>query len=383
MLKETAKKLFEKAQRLSEQGVSKSEISRRLHVRRATIVEWLSRSEYQDHRGWQKGHRRTHTDEEEERILVIRDELESHAFYWGKDEILKEYKKRFPQHALPSMWFTEEVIRKHGRQTQQPKERQKNITRYLGYPEHLLKALGPVQEGIDFIGRKYITGRTEPVHFLARYYHKPVGLYLVNRTENERSGGMLDLVRNDWKRFGHPHCAYLDNASAMSGPVKAKRFISRFMQGVLAERVLPIFVPQHSPWANGPVEGSNGSMFGKKVWNRFTFETVEQIDQTLEQFNRANRERAWTDGLSNKCSDRPTWHPRIHFVRYAKLGPDTEQYSTVEILNEQVPLSTSFAHQYVLGELNLEKEQLTIMVERDRKSLIIHEQRFPVQFTKT
>lgn len=381
MLKDTAKALFQKAHQLVQEGHTRSEIARRLHVTRKTVREWLNQEEYRDERGWQQGRRRSYSQEEEDRILAIRDDLEANAFYWGKDEVRSEYKKRFPEETPPSLWFIEETIRRHGRQTSKPKERRPGITRYLGYPIHLLAGLGPVQEGIDFIGHKYLKGREEPIHLLARYYFKPIGLYLVNRTENERAESMVRLVQHDWRRVGRPDCAYMDNGNAMYGPAKAKGFVGRFLQAMLAAFVTPVFTPPRSPWANGPTEGSN-SVFGKKIWNRFTFENVENVDRVLKQFNQTNLRRAHLEHV-RKATPSRSWRPRIYFVRFATLEPDREQHSIIEILNDHVAFSNGFAHQYVLSELDIEKERLTVMVERDRKPLVIHEQRFPVRFTKT
>ncbi len=54
MKKEKAKKLTE-AWALKHEGLSAAEISRRIDVRRATVIVWFEQEEYQDRRGWAKG----------------------------------------------------------------------------------------------------------------------------------------------------------------------------------------------------------------------------------------------------------------------------------------------------------------------------------------
>jgi len=59
-------------------------------------------------------------------------------YFWGKDIILKEYQKLYPNNPLPSLWFIEEVIRNNNRQISEPKKHRKDISCYLHYPYNLI-----------------------------------------------------------------------------------------------------------------------------------------------------------------------------------------------------------------------------------------------------
>ena len=383
MHKETAKKLFFRTQYLLRQGKTKSEIAGILHLARKTIIEWAKKESYQDNRGWPEGKYRVHTNEEEEKVLEIRDRIvdKEMRYFWGKDIILKEYQKLYPNDPSPSLWFIEEVIRNHERQIFEPKKRRKDISRYLHYPYNLIGALGKVQESVDFIGRKYIDGVTEPLHFLARYYLKPAGLYLVSRTNNEKREEIEQVLSQDWQKIPSPDVAILDNANSMYGPAKAKHFIGLFIQKLLQYRVTPIFNPPRSPWANGGVEGSN-SIFGRKFWNSQRFENAEQIDQELNQFNRENVERANLDYLSQK-SQQDKFREEVYFVRFAKVDSSWEKYPSIEVLNDKVYLPETYTNQYTFAKLDVGKDYLTVFVEREAKPQTISKQKFPLRFTKS
>ncbi len=381
MHKETAKKLFLKTHNLFKQGESKSEIARKLHIERETVISWLKTKDYQDGRGWPGGKYRTHTDQEKERILEIRKRIiQQKRYYWGKDIVQKEYRKLYPDDPAPTFWFIEELIRHHHLQVPKPKKRKKDITRYLHYPYNLIKKLGKVHESIDFIGRKYIDNVSDPLHFLARYYQKPVGLYLASRTMNEKRQEIERILDQDWQKIPLPDVVILDNALSMYGPAKAKCFIGLFIQKLFQYQVIPVFNPPRSPWANGGIEGSN-SIFGKKFWKPQRFQNTKEVDEKLDQFNKENIERSNLNYLSQKNYQKG-FKESIYFVRFAKIDSFQEKYPSIEILNDKVYLPETFTYQYVFAKLDINKEYLIVYVERDTNPQIIHEQKFPVKFTK-
>jgi len=383
MHNETAKKLFSKVHDLLKQGKSKSDIARKLHLGRPTVRHWSRMKTYQDGRGWPEGKHHAHTDLEEERILEIRNRIikEEKRYYWGKDVIRREYEKFYPNDPSPTFWFIDEVIRQHHLQVLEPRKRKKDITRYLHYPYNLIRELGKVHESIDFIGRKYIDQVSEPLHFLARYYQKPIGLYLASRTKNEKSQEIERILSQDWQKISPPDVAILDNASSMYGPAKEKHFIGLFIQRLFQYRITPVFNPPRSPWANGGIEGSN-SIFGKKFWRPQRFQNTEEVDKKLDQFNRENFERSNLNYFSQKNYQRK-FKENIYFARFAKIDSPQEKYPSIEILNDKIYLPETYAYQYTFAKLDVAKERLTVYVERDTKSQIIHEQKFSLRFTKS
>ena len=74
----------------------------------------------------------------------------------------------------------------------------------------------------------------------------------------------------------------------MSGTARGKRSLSRFMQTMLKQQVLPIFAVPRKPFSQGSIEGNN-SVFARKFWNTYEFTDLEQIDQRLDWFNAASQ----------------------------------------------------------------------------------------------
>ncbi len=68
------------------------------------------------------------------------------------------------------------------------------------YPLVTLSGLGKIQEGIDFIGHKYIYGSSKPIHFFTRFYKKPSTLRLIKRVINQGMEVALETTSRDWKQ---------------------------------------------------------------------------------------------------------------------------------------------------------------------------------------
>ena len=113
------KTLFRKrhlAQKLHfEQHLNKSEIARRLGVTWGFVHKWTKDPKVQiaDRRGWPKGKRRTHTKREEERLIVIRSELEERDFFYGAGKIIDEYERKFPSEPQLNRSYVNRVISQH------------------------------------------------------------------------------------------------------------------------------------------------------------------------------------------------------------------------------------------------------------------------------
>jgi len=188
---------------------------------------------------------------------------------------------------------------------------------------------------------------------------------LVNRTDNEKREEIERVLSQDWQKIPSPDVAVLDNANSMYGPAKVKHFIGLFIQELFKCRVVPVFNPPRSPWANSGVEGSN-SIFGKKFWNSQRFENTEQIDQELSRFNQENIKRANLDYLFQK-SQQDEFKEEVYFVRFAKVDSPWGKYPSIEVLNDKVCLPETYTNQYAFAKLDIGKEYLTVYVEEKQK----------------
>ena len=116
----------------------------------------------QDNRGWKKGIKRKWNKATEKKIKQIYQEVENNPikFYSGATAIDLEWRKKYPE-SPPPLRTIGKILSDLGLSSKRRKDRHKGAARYLCYPEHTIYVLlnGRVLEA-DFIGSKYITGRT-------------------------------------------------------------------------------------------------------------------------------------------------------------------------------------------------------------------------------
>ncbi len=91
--------------------------------------------------------------------------------------------------------------------------------RYLAYPEHTVyHGLGErVVEEADFIARKYLTGRTEPLHFVGFCGKRAPKLRYFQRVEAETTEAFLTACERFFERFEVPEVMKVDNCAAIVG----------------------------------------------------------------------------------------------------------------------------------------------------------------------
>lgn len=137
---------------------------------------------------------------------------------------------------------------------------------------------------IDFIGEKYITGRSEPIDFIGFAFKKEPKLRYFKRIEGQTSKNFIKHTDEFFKKFEKPDFAKVDNALAMIGSASGKRNISKSMQHLLKDQVIPIFAVPRKPFSQASIEGNN-SVFARKFWNKINFKSVKEIDKKIEWFN--------------------------------------------------------------------------------------------------
>lgn len=370
-------------------GKSKVEIAKLLNVRRPTIVAWLKRETYQDERGWKAGKHRKYSEEINQRIRELKQKRIDHNYFVGSDHVRKDYAIQNPSSILPTESHIDAVVRRAGLQTKKPKERRKGSAQYLLFPDQCIRSLGYVQQSADFIGKKYITGRTEPINIFSTSYYFPFKLYQIKRVVAEKVDYALAELIALWRTYPIPNVFRIDNGLQFRGGA-AKRSIGRFLKFLLNLRVTPLFGAPRKPWTNPHVEGHN-RVFNEKVWNRNFFTSPEHIDQECGRFNQESLEL-----LRYKYAELIFHGP----FRYLERGQviNTETLSTVKgkkayfirfvesseamggayiiVMNETVAIPESYTHQFVFAEWDLEKELLNIYSEYQKVSTLIHQVKF-------
>jgi len=346
------------------------------------VVKWTQSEDQnfeEDNRGWEKGRRREWSQITERRIQQIRRQLEEDPDedYWGPTAIEVTWRKQFPEESIPPVSTIGRILSDLGMTNHQNKKSGKGALRYLHYPEYTVyeRLRGRVLEA-DFVGEKYITGRSKPIHFLGHSFKKPPRLRHYTRVEAETSEAFRTHTGAFFDRFEVPHYVKVDNALAMIGSSYHPRTISQSVEFLLEHEVIPIFSVPRKPATQASMEGNN-SVFGRKFWNRHDFSSEEEIDNRLEIFNENSREYLQYHPPETPEEREEQFEPKVYFlrqVRESEKGVD----GVVSILNDEIRVPQEYIKYFMLGKWRLIEKRLLIHFEREKETEVIEECEFPI-----
>jgi len=302
-----------------------------------------------------------------------------------------DFAKQNPESEAPKLWYIDKAVRDAKLQTKVPKpKRKKGGSEYLLYPVKCIERLGCVQQSADFIGKKYIAGRSEPINILSSSYYYPFKLYRIKRILAEKATYAIDAIKKYWLKYPIPNVFRMDNGLQWRGTANGKRAIGVMLKFLLNLNVVPLFGSPSKPWTNPHIEGHN-RVFNEKVWNNNFFTSIEQIDEECERFNNESMELfeyKYSNLIFNKnfnyiepkqkiITDRITTAKgkKVYFIRFVE-SPEAGQKAIIVILNETVYLPEKYNHQFVFVEWDIEKERLLIYSEFKQEITLIHQTKF-------
>jgi len=363
-------------------GLSKKAIAEQLGVSRHFVIRWSQSMDQDvtiDHRGWPKGRRRRWSEQTERRIASLHRELKhgSDAFYWGATAIAQEWLSRYPAEPPPPLRTIGQILKDLGLSEPHGRKVRKGASRYLCYPEYTIyEILGQRVMEADFIGKKYITGTQQPIHFLAFSFKKTPRLRHFQRIEAQSADCFIEQCERFFNTFEKPDCIKVDNAGATIGSGSGKRTISRAVQFLLANQVVPIFAVPRKPFSQASIEGNN-SVFARKFWNRRTFANLEELDTSLVAFNQASLKYTGYHPPAKQADSPGTFVPKVYFIRQVRQTPEgTDGF--IDVLNESVSLPKSYINYFVLAEWNLSTQLLSVYLENDKQLEEIESYSFPI-----
>jgi len=334
----------------------------------------------EDNRGWKKGKPRKWTKETQKRIKQIQQQLEAdpYQFYSGATAIDQEWRKKYPNISPPPLRTIGKIMADLGLSRKRRKDRHKGASRYLCYPEHTVYTLlgGRVLES-DFIGKKYITGRTEPLNFIGFSFKKEPKLRYFKRIQGQTADNFIRETKKFFAKFEKPDFIKVDNGLTLIGSASGKRNISKAMKFLLQNQVIPIFSVPKKPFSQASIEGNN-SVFARKFWNKIRFNSLAEVDEKLEWFNKSSEQYTGYQKSPARKAPNKNFIPRVYFIRQAQEDKDQTGKAHIDILNERVLLPQSYIHYFVLAEWNLKTEQLTIYFEKEQQPKIIKKLSFRI-----
>ncbi|MBN2880905.1 hypothetical protein JXM83_02525 [Candidatus Woesearchaeota archaeon] len=333
-----------------------------------------------DNRGWLKGKRRKWGKKDEKKIRIIHEQLKKdpYQFYIGATAIEQEWRIKYLEIPPPPLRTIGRIMADLKLSGKRRKDKHKGAARYLCYPECTIYTLlgGRVLES-DFIGKKYITGRTEPLNFIAFSFKKEPKLRYFKRVKGQTADNFINQTDYFFKKFEKPDFMKVDNALAIIGSASGKRNISKAMNFLLKNQVIPIFTVPRKPFSQASIEGNN-SVFARKFWNRIEFKSVKEVDEKLEWFNLSSQRYTGYQPPKIKSRIKKDFIPKIYFIRQVKEDKEQTGKAFIDILNEKVFLPKSYINYFVLAEWNLKEERLYIYFEKEQESKMIKKLSFKI-----
>ncbi|MBU1011831.1 MAG: hypothetical protein KKG99_02395 [Bacteroidetes bacterium] len=217
--------------------------------------------------------------------------------------------------------FIKTVLKEFGLSKSHQK-RKRGISKYQHYPKRLISEIGSLVLEVDFIQR-FIKGQTNPVHFIA-FSCKSLGLKQYRRILAQTNKNARKELEWFFNNFLIPDAVKMDNGLTFIGSASAVRTISKTIKFLLDKKIIPIFTNPRSPWNNGSVEGSN-SVFARNFWNKFTFESIADLDKKLKLFNKSSLWYSDYDRSKIRKKEDKEFIPQTYFIRRVYENQESEK----------------------------------------------------------
>lgn len=356
-------------------GHTKSSIMEKERVSKPFVIRWTQSPDqdfFQDNRGWLKGRPRCFSEDTADRVQEIYRQLKDdpHNFYMGATAVLQGWRRSYPEAPAPSLRTIGRIMKDLGL-TQARKGRNKGAAAYLCYPEWTIySGLGGRVLEADFIGKKYISGRTAPVNFIGFSFKKDPRLRYYKRIDSQTSEYFIEQAGLFFSKFERPDYIKLDNALTMIGSASGKRNISSAMLFLLNHHVVPIFAVPRKPFSQASIEGNN-SVFARLFWNRNEFSSVEQIEEQLEWFNESSLKYTnYIEPVNNINKPKLNFKPEVIFIR--QVG-EKNGVGGIDVLNERLTINQEYINYFVLARWSLKEQILRVYFEKEKRSILIEE----------
>jgi len=267
---------------LNLQGVTKTEIARRLKKSRRWVYRWISR--YDRAQGEKSLENRSSAPKNRKEMypqkikdLVVKSRKARKAGHRkypyalvGAEAIYYELRD-LDISPLPPPRTIHFWLKQAGEIDKRQKPRKESNPTY---PALACKAVNDVHE-LDLKGPFYLKDSSQKYYLIVvrDVFGKKVALRVLKEKEMEQ---IIDFLVETWQKIGLPKFLQMDNGLEFRGSNAYPRSLSRLVRVCLDVKVQPIFIPTSEPWRNGVIENLNG-LIQRLFLNAKTFENEKQL----------------------------------------------------------------------------------------------------------
>jgi transposase len=167
---------------------------------------------------------------------------------------------------------------------------------------------------------------------------------------------VIESLTAHWQRFGLPTYAQFDNDPVFHGPLRHRDLIGRVSRFCLACGVIPVFAPPRETGFQAAIENYNGR-WQAKVWARFHFESMTQLQTQSDKFVAAlNRRHA---ALRDAAPPRKPFPETFDAAKKTHLAGQiiylrrTDEKGCVKLLGQRFEADKHWLHRLVRCEVDL------------------------------
>jgi hypothetical protein len=355
-------------------GESARSVARRFAVSPATVLKWVSRCEgrrldrvdFADRpRGAKVVWNRTAV-AAERRVLELRQRLRNESLLgeFGAKAIHGELSTRGRQ-PVPSVATINRILKRHG--AQDAARRQRRPAPPAGWYLPRLAAREVELDSFDLIEDLALRGGQRFGVFTAVAIHgRQVDAW--PEVALTASAVVRRLIER-WSRLGLPAYAQFDNDTRFQGAHQWADAVGRVSRLCLSLGVVPVFAPPLEHGLQNAIEGFN-ALWQAKVWQRFEFGTVLQLDHHSSKYVHAHRARHAMQ-IEQAPPRRPfptTWRlsldaPLTGSMIYLRR---TDEQGHVHLLGHRIPVDPLCSHRLVRCEIHLDRESIQCFALRRR-----------------
>jgi hypothetical protein len=187
--------------------------------------------------------------------------------------------------------------------------------------------------------------------------------------EQASAKAVFERVIARWQREGLPHYAQFDNGTQFQGAHQWADSIGRISRLCLALGVIPVFAPPREPGFQNAIESFNG-LWQAKVWQRYQFEDIAQLETLSASYVSAHRARS-----AQRREQAPSrekfpegFEPDLNAALRGKMIflRRSDEAGSVHLLGRSFSLPDNWKHRLARCEVDLDAHEIRFFALRRR-----------------